>query len=193
MSPEEVGENLSSRPTLRSRVGGWYLCGDIHREMYDKLVDTNGACQMSLGMVATGSGGTYAIFGVDATVFRHLFILPLYEPSVIRLLESLRSQPIQVSLGRQDEDAAVLLGAMVPWEAVSEVLRHRQQGHELAVKDIFAGGKYVLERVRAIEVKKPLDGRSSPERASVTFVMPEVALASREQMASANVGRNAVH
>ncbi|MDR5743960.1 hypothetical protein QCE73_12440 [Caballeronia sp. LZ029] len=193
MSPEEVGESLSSRLTLRGRVGGWYLCGDIHREMYDKLVETNGECQMSLGIVATGGGGTYAIFGVDAAVFRHLFILPLYEPSVIGLLESLHSQPIQVSLGRQDEEAAVLIGARVPWETVSEVLRHRQQGHELGLKDIFEGGKYVLERVRAIEVKKPLDGRASPERASVTFVMPKVTLVSREQGACANVGRNAVH
>lgn len=193
MKPEEVSASLAFRPGFRDMVNGWYLCGDVHRKMYDRLVETNGTCDMSLGIIPAGKGGNYAILRVDAEDFRHVFVLPLFEPPVIGLLESLYTKPIQLSLARQNEDAAALIGTRVPWQHVSEVLRYRQQATELAMSDVFATGGFVLDRVRAVEAVKSMDGRSCPERSSVSFIMPEAALAACEQLAGMLVGQAAVH
>ena len=122
------------RPAVRKVVGGWYLCGDVLREMFDALVGKQGDCAMQMTVFRGGSSGNYGLFAQQIDTFEHRFLLPLFEPSVIQLLESLQDEPVQLSLGRQDEDAAVLIRQQLPWSQVSEVLRFRQRASDIRVR-----------------------------------------------------------
>jgi hypothetical protein len=176
MSPELVRERLASREKLREIVKGWFLCGDVSSGMYDTLVAAGGRCEMSLGIVSRGSDAPqYALFGVDVRDFRHLFILPMFEPPVIGLLQSLRDKPLQISLARQNGDVAALVGSTVPWPQVSHVLEHKQHIGNLRLSDIFEDSKQVLERVRTIDAVEPVSGGHSPRASSISFVAPRAA------------------
>ena len=84
MRPEEVEESLADRPAVRKVVGGWYLCGDVLREMFDALVGKQGDCAMQMTVFRGGSSGNYGLFAQQIDTFEHRFLLPLFEPSVIR-------------------------------------------------------------------------------------------------------------
>ncbi|MDD1790147.1 hypothetical protein [Burkholderia gladioli] len=193
MRPEEVKESLADRPAVRNIVGGWYLCGDVLREMFDALVAAQGTCTMQMAVFCGGSSGNYGVFAQQVETFQHRFLLPLFEPPIIHLLESLRDEPVQLSLGRQDEDAAVLIRQRLPWSQVSEVLRFTQRVGDVRVTDVFSDGRTILDRARAVDAIASFPGMPHPSTVCVSFVLPEEALSAHEQLAGAAAVSNVIH
>lgn len=193
MRPEQVEESLADRPNVRNAVGGWYLCGDVLREMFDALVAKQGDFAMQATVFQGGPSGNYCIFTQQVETLQHRFVLPLYEPSVIELLQSLRDNPVQLSLGRQSEDAAVLLRQRLPWSQASEVLHFTQRLSDIRVSDVFAGGRLILDRARTADTVACFPAMRRPTDICVSFVMPEEALQAHAQLGGAAVVGSAVH
>lgn len=193
MRPEQVEESLADRPAVRKVVGGWYLCGDVQRGMFDALVGSQGHCTMQMTVFRGASSGNYGVFTQQVEGFQHRFVLPLYEPLVVELLRSLRDEPVQLSLGRQNEDAALLVRQRLPWPLVAEVFRFTQRVGEIRVSDVFAGGRLILDKARAADAVAEFPDMPRPTEICVSFVMPEEALLAHEQLGGvASVGK-AVH
>jgi hypothetical protein len=193
MRPEEVQESLKDRPgAVRRVVGGWYLCGDVYREMFDALVAAQGDCTMQMAVFRGASSGNYAIFAQLVGCFEHRFLLPLFEPPVVQLLESLRDEPVQLSLGRQDEDAAVLIRQRLPWSQISEVLRFTQRPSDIRVADVMSGGREMLDGARTADALAAVPGVQHPSAVCVTFVLPDEAFTAHVQLGGPAV-TNVVH
>jgi hypothetical protein len=192
MRPEEVEESLVDRPAVRKVVGGWYLCGDVLREMFDALVGKQGDCAMQMTVFRGGSSGNYGLFAQQIGTFEHRFLLPLFEPSVIQLLESLQDEPVQLSLGRQDEDAAVLIRQQLPWSQVSEVLRFTQRTSDIRVADVMSGGRRMLDTARTAGAFSGAPGTQRPTAVCVSFVLPDEALTAHVHLGGAATSK-AVH
>jgi hypothetical protein len=193
MRPQEVEESLADRPAVQSIVGGWYLCGDVQRGMFDALVAKEGACSMKMTVFQGALSGNYGLFTQQVEALQHRFLLPLYEPAVIQLLQSLRDEPVQLSLGRQNEDAAVLIRQRLPWSQVSEVLRFTQRVGDIRISDVFASGRPILDKARAADTVASFPGLPRPTGICVSFVMPEEALVAQAQLGGSLAAGNAVH
>ncbi|CAM2191243.1 conserved protein of unknown function [Paraburkholderia kururiensis] len=193
MRPEEVKAKLADRPRVRNAVFGWYLCGDVLREMFDALVENQGDCTMQMTVFRGGSSGNYGVFTQQAETLQHRFVLPLYEPPVIQWLQSLHDNPVQLSLGRQNEDAAVLINQHLPWPQVSDVLRFTQSLSDIRISEVFAGGRPILDKAIAADTVACFPGMPRPRDICVSFVMPEKALIAHEQLGGAASVRNVVH
>lgn len=193
MRPEEVKESLADRPGIRNVVGGWYLCGDVMQEMFDALVAKQGACAMQMAVFEGASAGNYGVFTQQIDAFQHRFLLPLFEPPVIQLLESLRDGPVQLSLGRQNEDAAVLIQQRLPWPQISEVVRFTQRIADVCITDVFSNGRDILDRARALDTVTGFPGMPRPTDVCVSFVLPDEALSAHAQLAGTAAKSNVAH
>lgn len=193
MRPDEVKESLADRPTMRERVNGWYLCGDVQRGMFDALVGSQGHCTMQMSVFEGGVAGNYGIFTQQAGRFRHRFLLPMFEPLVVQLLQSLQHEPVQLSLGRQSEDDAILVQQRLPWWQVAEVLRFAQRPSDIQISEVFAAGRPVLDMARDAGSVACFSGLPRPAGISVSFVMPEEAFSLHEQPGGYVAVSNVVH
>lgn len=193
MRPEQVEENLEGRQDVRGIIGGWYLCGDVHREMFDALVASEGNCAMQITVLQGASAGNYGVFAQQVQTLQHRFLLPLYEPPVIELLQSLRDKPVQLSLGRQNEGTAVLVHQRLPWSKIAEVLPYTQRLGEIRVSDVFAGSRSILDKARTVDTVACFPGMPRPKKLCVSFVTPKEALLSHAQLYGADSGIDVVH
>jgi hypothetical protein len=125
--------------------------------MFDALTASRGGCMMHMAVFTGASAGNYGVFTQQVGARQHRFVLPLFEPSVTALLESLRGAPIQLSLGRHGEGEALLIRRDLPWSEVSQVMALTQRIGDISVTDVMSSGREI-----SIEQWLPTLSRSFP-------------------------------
>ena len=112
LTPEQVLKNTKSYPeNVRASVRGkWFLCGDFSERMFDLVkADFPGDLSIRVTVFASAIGVYYGVVSHQVKDHAHRFVLPLYEPSAVELLQSVQKLPLMFMLGRDEEEDAVVL------------------------------------------------------------------------------------
>jgi hypothetical protein len=173
MRPDEVNESLADRPALREVVSGWYLCGDVDERMFYALAATRGECTLQMTVLTGGTTGNYGLFAQQVGTLQHRFVLPLFEPLVVALLESLREAPLQLSLGKNDTEEALLIRRKLPVREISQVQALMQSPAEVDAAAVTANVQRALESAMRIDAMKRFPGLPKVTDVCVSLVIPE--------------------
>ncbi|MBC8752507.1 hypothetical protein OKW43_005801 [Paraburkholderia sp. WC7.3g] len=183
MRPDEVNDSLAERPALQRRVSGWYLCGDVDERMFYALAAARGECTMQMTVLTGGAAGNYGLFAQQVGTLQHRFVLPLFEPSVAGLLESLQDAPVQLSLGRNDTEEALLIRQKLLVQGITQVQTLMQSLEDVDAAAVVANGQHVLESAMRIDSMKRFPGLPEVTDVCVSFVIPEAVFTVVDQFA----------
>lgn len=173
MRPDEVNESLADRPALQRIVSGWYLCGDVDERMFYALAAARGECSMRMTVLTGGTSGNYGLLAQQVGTLQHRFVMPLFEPSVVALLESLQDAPVQLSLGRNDTEDTLLIRRKLFVPETARVWALTQSLEDVNAAAVMANGRRVLESAMRIDSMKRFDGLPEVTDVCVSFVIPE--------------------
>lgn len=175
MAPTELTAELAEKLQLRSLLAnaGWCICGDMSTRMFDALSQLGEAPPIRFTGFTGSRGGNFAVITHQIQSCQHRFLLPLYDEKVGGFLRSLEHGFLQVSLGRQGQENALVLRGECPWSHVLplvEMLQHSSAANALAatveLKEVLAA----LARFDAIPSN---DVGAAVDDLSVSFVLPE--------------------
>jgi hypothetical protein len=108
MSPFEVKESLAGRSDVPEEVAGWFICGDVHPEMYRAIAAEGGGLEHEVVLFPTASGLQFLALSQCAGEWEHRFVLPLVGNAARDFAQSLMSQPLRISLSSQSEELSVI-------------------------------------------------------------------------------------
>jgi hypothetical protein len=183
MRPDEVNESLADRPALQRIVSGWYLCGDVDERMFYALAAARGECSMQMTVLTGGTSGNYGLLAQQVGTLQHRFVIPLFEPSVVALLESLQDEPVQLSLGRNDMEDALLIRRKLFLPETAKVWALTQSLEEVNAAAVMANGRRMLESAMRIDSMKRVSGSPEVTDVCVSFVIPEAVFTMGDQLA----------
>lgn len=119
MSPFEVKESLAGRSDVPEEVAGWFICGDVHPEMYRAIAAEGGGLEHEVVLFPTASGLQFLALSQCAGEWEHRFVLPLVGDAVRDFAWSLTQQPLRMSLSSPSEELSVVSEITVSPENVA--------------------------------------------------------------------------
>ena len=142
MSPAEVSAAVSKRTRVEKTIQGWFLCGDTTRNGFDSLVlREQGGFRIST--FVGPSEGVYAVVTHQAGEVQHRFLLSMSEPTVQDFFKSLAQEPLQVMLGREGEQKALIVKDRLEPEWVRPLL-------DIQIAEERECGAYLAEFMLAV-------------------------------------------
>ncbi len=108
MKPTEVQDALSDQSDLPAAKLGWYLCGNVHPDMYPSLQTASRTMRSRVVVFPTSSGRQYLVVGQQVGVWEHRFVLPLLGSTVAEFVRSLEGHPLRLSLSTGSEGMALV-------------------------------------------------------------------------------------
>jgi hypothetical protein len=134
----------------------------------------------------------YGLLAQQVGTFQHRFVLPLFEPSVVALLEFLQDAPVQLSLGRNDTDEALLIRRKLFVSEIAKVRALTQSLADVNAAAVMANGRRMLESATRIDSMKRFSGSPEVTDVCVSFVIPEAVFTMVDQFAR-NVSAGSFH
>lgn len=100
-NPEEVEVASRGRPTEQrdKLLGQWVLTGTVSAQMFDDLrANMPNNLVASLSVRTTPARASYAVISCQKGFRQHRFVLPMFEPKVMKFFEAVSSQPLNLYL-----------------------------------------------------------------------------------------------
>lgn len=142
MSPAEVSAAVLKRTGAEKTMQGWFLCGDTTRKGFDSFaLREQGGFRVST--FVGPSEGIYAVVTHQAGEVQHRFLLSMSEPTVQDFFKSLAQEPLQVMLGREGEQKALIVKESLEPEWVRPLL-------DIQVTEAIERGAYLAEFMLAV-------------------------------------------
>lgn len=175
MDTSELTAALGTKPGLQKMLAsaGWCICGDVSRQMFDALSQLGEAPLTRLTGFAGSVGGNYAVITHQVRTSQHRFLLPLYDRKAEGFLRSLKHGILQVSLGRQGQEAALMLRGECPWSHVLPLVEVLQSPSGMNSSTATGELKEVLAAVARLDAIPSNDIGTVVDDLSVSFVLPE--------------------
>lgn len=82
MSPLEVSQAVDVRDDVPPELSGWFLCGNVHAEMYADMRVDGARLDHEVVLFPTPSGTNFLVLSQRASQWEHRFVLPLLGPVV---------------------------------------------------------------------------------------------------------------
>ena len=107
MSAAQVAEALSASTPWNPLLAGWFLCGDIHPELFARL--KAGLQAQPLVAIKEGDTGVhYLLFAQRFGSWQHRFVMPLIGNSAREFLVDMQTSGVGVSLSTETIREAVV-------------------------------------------------------------------------------------
>ncbi|QQX85233.1 hypothetical protein JJQ59_04600 [Cupriavidus necator] len=176
MAPTELTEALAEKLQLQQSLAdaGWCICGDMSSRMFDALSQLGEAPPIRFTGFTGSRGGNYAVITHQVGTSQHRFLLPLYDEKVGGFLRSLEDSFLQVSLGRQGQENALVLRGECPWSHVVPLMEMLQHSSDASVLSAIVEMKEVLAVLARFDAIPSNDIETAVDDLSISFVMPEL-------------------
>jgi len=123
MSPLEIKESLADRTDMPDKMLGWFICGEVHPEMYRAVAATPQQLEHEVMLFPTASGLQFLALSQCAGAWEHRFVLPLVGDAARDFAESLTSEPLRMSLSSPSEELLVVSEITVSRENVAACMQ----------------------------------------------------------------------
>lgn len=107
MSSTQVAEALSVATPRSQLFDGWFLCGDIHPELFEKL-KTGLQAKPMVWMKEGETGVRYLLFAQQFGNWQHRFVMPIIGKSASQFLTDMQVSGVGVSLSTVTMHEAVV-------------------------------------------------------------------------------------
>jgi len=118
MSPEEVAESVRPGTPDDKRLKGWFLCGDVHPELF-KRMKAGEAVTWMLNVRYGNSGTPFILVRQRVGTWEHRFLMPLVGESARAFYKEIAKEGIGVSLATAEGEEALVERVYVMSEAPS--------------------------------------------------------------------------
>ncbi|QUN27747.1 hypothetical protein KB879_27450 [Cupriavidus sp. KK10] len=175
MAPTELTAALAEKLPLQELLAnaGWCICGDMSSRMFDALSQLSEAPPIRFTGFTGSRGGNFAVITHQVQRCQHRFLLPLYDEKVGKFLRSLEHGFLQVSLGRQGQENALVLRGECPWSHVVPLVEMLQHSSGASASSALVEMKEVLAVLARFDAIPSNDVGASVDDLSVSFVLPE--------------------
>lgn len=176
MAPTELTDALAEKPKLQELLAssGWCICGDASAKMFDALSLLGDAPPVRFTGFRGSRGGNYAVVAHQVQGCQHRFLLPLYDEKVGAFLRSLEYGFLQVSLGRQGQENALVLRGKCPWSHVVPLVEMVQRSQDTNALSAIAEVKEVLLALARFDAIPSNDIETAVDDLSVSYFIPEL-------------------
>lgn len=181
MSPEETASALQNRSDFeKNRISGWYLCGEVHPDMWKHANAVRGSLNAQLFVLGPTPDNplAYAVFVQEIGHWQHRLVLPLLGLSVGKLVDSLQTTPIGLSLGDDESDRALVLPIKVPLSSAAEMRKYFQANVVEPIETLEAATLMALLLTSPVS-SIPIS-RQRIQKSCVTLILPPELLAIAE-------------
>ena len=122
MSAAQVAAALSASTPWTQLFDGWFLCGDIHPELFERL-KTGLQAQPLVAIKEGETGMRYFLFAQRFGTWQHRFLMPLVGKSARQFLEDMQVSGVGVSLSTVAMHDAVVsrLAPSADWKRFIEL------------------------------------------------------------------------
>ena len=161
MSPEETEEALKEQGTVDSRIEGWFLCGELHPEMWALLQAHPKELVMSANIIDTPSGGSFLVAYQRIRHWSHCFSVPLSGNAITSFTKAMEDgEPFQLSLANGEKDDTFIISPHCP----PLLLEHLRRSCHNDIEDIPTMVQDMAELAATLTLRKV---SSQKEEASV--------------------------
>lgn len=178
MSPEETASALQDRSDFeKNQIKGWFLCGELHPDMWRHAYSVRGSIRAQVFVLGPTPENhlAYAIFFQEIGHWQHRIVLPLLGQSVWKLVESLQTSPIGLSLGDDESDRTLVMPINVPPSAGDKMRKYFQANVVEPIETLEAATQMAVH-LTSPESLFPSSGPRT-QKACVTLILPPELLA----------------
>jgi hypothetical protein len=173
MRPHEVRSATANYFGPGRSLDGWFLCGDASRALVDAVMAAGGAAGVRLTGFCSPNGGNYVTVTHQVGAAQHRFLLPLYDPAVMEYLRAFEHEPVvQVMLGRQGENQAVVLHNGVEWSGIIPLLTMCQTDRDTTPTETIREVRLATAAASRLDTVPSLLGGVPITDVSVSTVLP---------------------
>jgi hypothetical protein len=179
MDPDEVRRALAGRAAVEHSwtEGKWYLCGDVQTQLFAIVnAEFGDVLRERVTAYATPAGGQYAVISHQILGWCHRFLLPLYEPKVMGLVNGLRTQKLGFSLGNEGGKEAVLVTSKFDATAFAPLRPMARPLPDSQLKKVFLELPAVIKAMNEPSMIPSMSDGVDIVDVSVSVVMPATAI-----------------
>ena len=179
MSPTEVvGALTSYSDEVRQRVAGhWMFCGDVAAPLFERIQnERDGRIPFRITGFKSSLGGAYAVLTHQLAGHQHRFLLPLYEPRVVKCIAGLDAGLLGFMFGNNEGDDAVVLTGYAPNVEFRPLLALQGPARDPDLRDMLVELPMAIATMASSTWIPSLVSAERVLAVSVSVVIPDAAL-----------------
>jgi len=171
MSPTQVKEGLSANTPQHQILEGWFLCGELHPELFAQ-VKAGLQAQTYLEVKPGALGVQYFLLAQKFGIWQHRFLMPLVGASAQRFLADMHVSGIGASFSLRDGEDAVVsrIFPLDDWKRLARLRIPEKVSADRAIELVDEITRVALHLHMPAALKRHSEG---VERACVTVVFTD--------------------